>query len=977
MARLSGKHAQFVRNLIGGSALIALTAGAVEAQTKQDGTVAAGASVKPSQPWPQASSDVPADKAVRFGTLPNGVRYAILHNATPPGQASLRLRIDAGSLMEKDNQLGLAHFMEHMAFNGTTHIPKNELISILERLGLAFGADLNAATSFDQTFYQLDLPRNDDETIDTGLHVLREQVSEATMDEDDIVDERGVIAGEERLRNSPALRVARQQFNVLAKGQKVADRFPIGDLKIINSATRDRFVDFYNSYYRPSRATVVAVGDFDVDAMEAKIRKGFADWQPKAPDGPEPDLGAVAQHGVEAHINVETGVSSNISLNWTRAPDLSPDTLAKRRKDMIEQLGLAVLNRRLGEISRTDNAPFLNAQAAHSGLMRSVDVATINAQFVPGKWQRALEAIDQEQRRIVQYGVTDAELLREVTAFRTLYGNAVKGASTRNTRVLAGGLLGTVNDREVFTSPETDLALFEQAVKGLAAAQVSAALKPIFTGGGPLTMITSPVPIEGGETAVAAAFQSSRQVAVAAPAAPVKMPWPYTDFGKPGTVVAKQELPGLGATIVTFANGVTLTVKTTDFSKNSISINLLTGIGEQNFAPDQVDPRFTMVGGLNSGGLGKMTVDEMSRSLNGHMVGAGLATLGDRFLLGGGTRREDLQLQMQVMAAYLTDPAYRSTPFEQTKASYPAGYEATLALPAGAFGVYGRALLAGGDKRTAVLSPDQLAKMSMDQYRPQLKALLSDGPIHITMVGDLTLDEAIKVVANTFGALPTRPAANKPAPGADQRHFPAPTAEPLRFTHKGLAEQSLGYIAWPTVDATRDFAEARRVEMLSAVLKLRVLDEIREHLALAYSPGVSSTYSDTYKGYGTLSVSAETAPEKLPAFFKAMDGIVRKLQDEPITADELKRAREPMVEAAKRSQNTNFWWLSQLTYAVDRPYYLPQTLTAIRDMEAITPADIQVLARKYLRPEAAWKAEVLPAAAGTATAAATAPAAPN
>jgi zinc protease len=267
MARRSGKHARFVRNLIGGSALIALATGAVEAQTKQDGTVAAPAPAKPSQPWPQVASDVPVDKAVRFGTLPNGVRYAILHNATPPRQASLRLRIDAGSLMEKDNQLGLAHFMEHMAFNGTTHIPKNELVSILERLGLAFGADLNAATSFDQTFYQLELPRSDDETIDTGLHVLREQVSEATMDEEDIVDERGVIAGEERLRNSPALRVARQQFNVLAKGQKVADRFPIGDLKIINTASRDRLIDFYNSYYRPSRATVIAVGDFARPAL--------------------------------------------------------------------------------------------------------------------------------------------------------------------------------------------------------------------------------------------------------------------------------------------------------------------------------------------------------------------------------------------------------------------------------------------------------------------------------------------------------------------------------------------------------------------------------------------------------------------------------------------------------------------------------------------------------------------------------------
>lgn len=947
--------------LITASSAALLTA-PVLGQTGTGTGTGVAATVQPSQPWPQAASDVPADPDVRTGTLPNGMRYAIMKNATPPGQASLRLRIDAGSLMEKDNQLGLAHFMEHMAFNGTTHIPKNELINILERLGLAFGADLNAATGFDQTFYQLELPRTNDETVDTALHVMREQVSEATMDPEDINDERGVIAGEERLRNSPSLRVSQKQMNVFAKGQKVAARFPIGDLKIINAASRDRFVDFYNSYYRPSRATMVAVGDFDVDAMEAKIRKTFADWQPKGTEGPEPDLGPVAAHGQETHVTVETGVSSSVSLAWTRTPDLRPDTLAKRRQDLSEYLGLAVLNRRLSEMSRTDNAPFLGATANESTLVRSVGVAAVSAEFVQGKWKPALEAIDQEQRRLVQYGISDAELQREVTTYRSALENAVKGAATRQTRGLASSILNAVNEREVFTSPQTNLALFEATVKGLTPAQVGESLKSVFVGGGPLTMVISPVEIQGGEKAVTAALQSSRAIAVAAPAAAEKMPWPYTDFGKPGTVTDRREIADLGTTVVTFANGVTLTVKPTSFSKNSVSINLLTGTGERNFSPDTLDPRATTIGGLQAGGLGKMTVDQMSRSLNGHMVGAGLATLGDRFLLGGGTRKEDLQLQMQVMAAYLTDPAYRGQAFEQTKANYPAVYRASLALPAGAFSLYAKQLLAGGDKRAAVVPPETLSTWSMDAVRPGLKQLLSVGPIHITMVGDTTVDEAIKVTANTFGALPPRPAAAAPAPGADTRRFPAPTPTPLHFTHTGLAEQGLGFVAWPATDAVEDLTEVRRIEMLTAVLKLRVLDEIREKQALAYSPGVSASYSDSYKGYGSISVQAETAPQKLPAFFSAMDAIAQSLRDTPISEDELKRAREPLVESAKRGPSTNGWWLGQLTYVVDRPYYIPQINTFIPQVEALTPADIQALARKYLRPEAAWKAEVLPEA---------------
>jgi zinc protease len=673
---VTGTHKHSMQYLAAGVALIAITMGIaggrmaplqaapVAASSAATGSASGAATVPPSQPWPQAASDIPADADVRFGTLSNGMRYAIMKNATPPNQISLRLRIDAGSLMEKDDQLGQAHFMEHMAFNGTTHIPKNDMITILERLGLKFGADLNAATSFDQTFYSLDLPRNNDETVDTGLHVMREQVSEATMDAADIVGERGVIAGEERLRNSPDLRVAMKSMEIYAKGQKLPTRFPIGDLKIINSAPRERFVDYYNTYYRPSRATLVAVGDFDVDAMEAKIRKEFGDWQPKASDGPEPDLGTVAARGPETHVIVEPGAAPSVSVSWTKAPDLTPDTISDRRKNMIRAFGFAVFKRRMGELSRTDNPPFLSAQGGDGDVMRSLDVAMVTATFVPGKWKRALEAIDQEQRRLVQYGISDTELQREIVQHRSLLQSAVKAAPTRHTPALAGQLLMSVNGRNVYNSPQESLDEFEATVKGLTAAQVNKTLKPAFTGNGPLVTVISPVPGEGGEAAAAAALQSSRQVAVAAPFAPTTRPWPYADFGRPGTVKERHELAGLGATVVTFANGVTLTVKPTTFSKGAIGVNLLTGLGERNFSPDRVDPAIAMLSQLQPGGVGKLSLDDMGRTLNGRNYSVNFSMLGDRFMLGGGTRREDLTLEMQVLTAFLTDPAYRSTPFE-------------------------------------------------------------------------------------------------------------------------------------------------------------------------------------------------------------------------------------------------------------------------------------------------------------------------
>ena len=596
--------------LVAASGLALLTALPATAQT-----------VEPSAPWPQATSDIPADANVRFGTLPNGMRYAILRNATPPGQASLRLRIAAGSLMENDDQQGLAHFMEHMAFNGTTNIPENELLHILERLGLAFGADTNAFTSLDQTAYILELPRTDDETVDAALRIMREQVSEALMATDAIDAERGVIAGEQRTGDSPARRAFEAQLALLAPGQRASERLPIGDMDVIRTAPRDRFVSFYEAYYRPSRATLLAVGDFDVDQMEAKVRAAFESWRPKAADGPEPDLGAVAERGAETRVLVEPGVQSTVELNWIQNPDVDPDTAAERRSRLVRSLGLAVLNRRLGELARADNPPFIGAGAQTETFFDSLDRGYVTAAFNPGGLQRALETIEQEKRRLVEFGVTEAELAREITDTRARLENAVASAGTRTTPALANSLLNAVNADRVFGTPQTTLDIFNSAVEGLTPATVNAAAASVFEGQGPLALVVSPTAIEGGEAAVTAMLEASEAVAVTAPQAQASLEWPYADFGAPAQPESRREIPELGTTVVTFANGTTLTVKPTTFRDEQILISLRTGLGELGLPTDRQDPQSLASFAFTAGGLGRLTADELNRVLSAASTG--------------------------------------------------------------------------------------------------------------------------------------------------------------------------------------------------------------------------------------------------------------------------------------------------------------------------------------------------------------------
>ena len=360
-----------------------------------------------------------------------------------------------------------------------------------------------------------------------------------------------------------------------------------------------------------------------------------------------------------------------------------------------------------------------------------------------------------------------------------------------------------------------------------------------------------------------------------------------------------------------------------------------------------------------AGGLGRLSADELSRVLNGRIYSAGFAIDGDSYVLSGATRPEDLQLQTQVLAAYLTDPGVRPAPFQQIKTFFPQIIAQQMATPGGAFGLQASELLASGDKREALPTAAEIAAMTNDDLRASVTRGLSTGPIDIIMVGDLTVEDAITSIASTFGALPARGPDATPPAGSEQRRFPAATAEPVRLIHNGPAEQSLSYIAWPTTDAVSDRTEARRVSILSEVLKLRVLEEIRERQALAYSPGVGASASDVFAGYGSISIRAETAADKPAAFFAAVEEIIAKLRDEPTGADELNRARLPVIEALRRSQAGNEYWLGQLGDVASRPEEIEQTLTHISDLEAITPADIQALARQYLRSDTAWRAVVV------------------
>ncbi|MDP3660582.1 pitrilysin family protein [Phenylobacterium sp.] len=914
--------------------------------------------LKPGE-WPQARSDVQVDPSIRFGALPNGMRYAIQKQSIPAGQASLRLRFAAGSLMETDAQQGLAHFLEHMAFNGSKAVPEGDMVKILERLGLAFGADTNASTDFEQTLYKLDLPHTDAETVDTSLMLMRQTAGELTIEPGAVDRERGVVLSEERARDTPGYRIYRSRLDFFLQGQRPPNRFPIGKVEVLKDAPASQIAAFYNNYYRPERAVLVAVGDFDVDAMEAKIRTKFSDWTARGPAGAEPDVGPVKPRGAEARLVIEPGAPTSIQVAWIAPPDLSADTGAKRRHDLVEQLGFSVLNRRLSRLSRGAEPPFLGAAAFKGDDYKAAEVTMLTVNAEPGGWKTALAAVEQEQRRAVQFGVRQDELDREVEEIRTSLTAAVAGAATRRQTQLAAEIVDSLDDDTVVTDPAQDLAMFESAVKDLKAEQVSAALKGAFKGSGPLTFMASPTPIEGGEAALLAALQESQKVAVTSPAEPSEVTWPYASFGNPGKVVEEREVADLDTVFVRFANGVRLTIKPTRFRDDEILIRVRVGGGLTDIPKSRENAGWAS-GAFTEGGLKQISAEDMERVLASKVFAARFGVGDDAFTLSGGTRPDDLDVQLQVLSAYLAEPGWRPEAFQRLKGAGKTIHDQYEATDSGVLARDLPALLHPGDQRWVFPSREQIAGAKLEDLQAQVTPALKDGPIEVIIVGDTTVEKATAAVAATLGALPARREPARPDPAQLQIGFPKADAAPLVLRHKGRADQAIGYVAWPTTDFFADPQKARETAVMGEIMELRLIDELREAQGATYSPSVNYNHSFVWPGWGYLAASVEVPPAKLDSFFADVRRIGHELADKGTTPDELERAKKPRLDNIEKARVTNQYWLSELSGAQADPRRLDAIRAAIPGTERVTAADVQRAAKTYLRDDKAWMLAVRP-----------------
>ncbi len=959
---LNNRKGSFVSTPAPEPAIPASTSADIEEEEIATQPVAEPISKVTPAPWPQTASDIAPDAGATFGTLDNGFRYIIYPNPEPPKRVSLRLHISAGSLMEADDQRGLAHFLEHMVFNGSENYTSEELVPKMQRLGIGFGAHLNAYTSFDETVYMLDLPDLSEETMNLAYTVMRDFGDGALLTAEEIDKERGVILSEKISRDTVGSRIMEKQFTMLLPDSLLTKRFPIGLDEVIKTAPRERFTDLYSRYYTPARMTFIVVGDIDPQAMEARIRSSFSSMENPKNAGKNPDLGPIRQpEGLVTSVFADKELTStDVSLMVMRPHEIKPDTAQNRAKKMPLDIAHAILTRRFERLSKVEGSAIASGSASHMNLFNYLELGSIDITAADDRWQEVVPIVEQEFRRATEFGFTDAELAEAKSNLLNAYQQQVKQKPTLESETIATALAKSINDGTVFSDPATDLELASKALDTIALTNVHDAFKKFWEASGyHLVLITKESP-ENATQDLAALFEESRGKPVEAPVARAVVPFAYTSFGKPGTVATAKEIKDLGATQLILSNQIRVNLKPTDFETGKIRLLARIGSGKLTQPKDKpmLDSFATAI--FEGGGLGKHSNDELQVILAGKNISSSLTIGEDAFTLSGTTTPADLAVQLQLMCASLTDPGYRTEGLWQFQKAIPMIYQQLEHTPAGPQQEMD-AWLHGGDSRFAVATEKQLAAYTIDDAKKWLTPELTKGYLELTIVGDFKTETIIPELLATIGALPVRSGSLPPLADARKVQFPnAPGSK--TFTYDSKIPQGSAFSIWKTSGLRGNTKEFRRMNILASIYGDRLREEIREKLGASYSPNADVAGSDALENFGYVISESVGKPEDLELLLKTMRDLADNLATQGATADELDRSLKPLLgQLAKSNRDNTYWLTTVLSQSQADPSKLDLARSRDTDYKSITLKEINALAKKYLAADNALLVSIKPA----------------
>ncbi len=915
---------------------------------------------------------IPFDTAVRTGTLPNGMKFYVRQNSRPAARVSLRLAVKAGSINEADDQQGLAHLIEHMAFNGSTHFKPGELVSFFESSGARLGPHVNAYTSFDETVYMLDLPTDKPEIVNQGLTALADFAGGLTLSAEEIDKERGVVIEEWRGGLGAGSRIRDKQLPIVFYKSRYADRLPIGKPEILRAAPAARLRSFYDTWYRPDRIAVVAVGDMDPQKLEQSIRTTFADIKARGPAAADPDRTVPLHDQPLVSVVADPEVTrSNVSILRKRTRE-SETRVADYRRSLLERFVDQMIEERFNELARKPDAKFLGAGASNSSLSRGVATFSMDAAVEDGKLEDGVGVLAKEAKRLREFGFTTPEMERAKSWMAAFYERAYNERDKTESGSYASEYVGNFLEGEPSPGIAYEHQLVQQLLPGITVNEASALIKSLLVDNSRVILAISPqkpnirIPAEAD---VQAALTTAN-------AAPVEA-WTETAMTRalmetppaPGAIGERRSIDNLGITVVKFGNGIEAWLKPTDFKNDQIIFNL-NAVGGASLAPpaDYVEASLA-TGYVGLSGVGGLKALDLQKVLTGKLASArpfvSLATHG----ISGSAAPAQLETALQLLYQTFTQPGDDPEAFTLMKRQLEASVANRGRSPGQVFAEKLSEINSSKHYTSEPLTAERIAKLDKEKMLSFYRQRFSNaGDFTFFMVGAFSVNDALPLLARYVGSLPSRGAANTGSASGPRSaayrdvglHFPQ-AAEQARVElgREPRGQTVMSFYADPSEDPN----EQERVSQMATVLETALRDILREELGQTYTVSVGLSQPLPQRGAGYMQVRFGAAPENIEAMRARVLKEIKRLQDEGPSEDLTNRAKENARRTYEVALKQNDYWLGRLQSVNLFGRDPGEIMTRNARIDAITPKVLQDAFTRFFPMERSTVVTLVPAPA--------------
>ncbi len=854
---------------------------------------------------------VPIDKNVRLVKMDNGLTYYLRVNKKPEGRIQFRLVTNAGSILEDDSQQGLAHFCEHMAFNGTEHYPHNSMISELQKAGVTFGSHINAYTSFDETVYFINMP-NTPEMIEMGIKILDGWASKLLFDQKEIEAERGVVHEEWRGRLGAGDRMNKIVWPIMLKGSKYANRMPIGTENVIMNFKRDEIVRFYKDWYRTDLQAIIIVGDFDMDQMEAKVKQYFGGYtkadHPKErqyfniPDNKEPLI---------AMATDKEATSTSLELIWKhkKAPQ---GTIENYRQSLVRQLANGMIRARFSELCEQVTSPMIRCSGGYGGFLgRNCDAFTLYAYPKDNQIPEAVKMMLTEMIRIDQHGFLQTELDRQKEDLLDSYRKSAKEADKTHSTHLADEYTRHFLDGEVIPGIKQEYNYAKEFLPGITLEEVNAMVADWITEENMIFYLTAPeradlkIPTE---KEIKALLDSEKNIKTEAWVDNYKETPLYDKTLAEVTPKVSKTNTALDYTEYTLPNGIRFVVKKTDYKADEIQMKSYARGGSSLYSDADIFPISLSAAFINDAGIGEFSSSQLKKKLKGKSVRISPDIDNTTQGFSGSCSPKDLETMLQLLNLYYEAPRKDQESFDKNIQAMRTQYKALAEHPQIALSKVLYRTAYPDYKRVIILPTEEdFNKLNLERLYQMFKERFKDASNQIFFFVGNVSDDDIKMIAKYLNHLPT---------GGEQKNetnkniFPK-LAEGVNhgLAQKGSEPMSIVYILGETDGFEATQRNRRMVDIIGECLQITTTEVIREKMGDAYSPYGDVGYNLEPDPTVSWQFVIQCAPEKTAKVEKAAIQVLKTYAKKGPDAETITKAKEQLIKSRETQLQENGTWM--------------------------------------------------------------------